>query len=147
VYERINFGTMIFYFLLFFIAGYLFYASFFAAIGATSGTESDGQQFVLPILIILSLALYAGYFTLMNPSSEYVALLHYLPFTSPIVVMVKLAQGYEPGHIYELWLSLFILCVSVILFISIAARLYKNGLLQFGHRLKLSLLIKWLKKT
>lgn len=147
VYERINFGTMIFYFLLFFIAGYLFYASFFASIGATAGTESDGQQFVVPILLILSLAIYAGYYVLMNPTGNYVSLFHYLPFTSPLVVMVKLAQGYEPGHIYELWLSFIILCVSVVIFISLAARLYKNGLLQFGHRLKLSLLIKWLKRS
>ncbi len=52
IYERVQFGTMITYFLLFFVAGYFFYGAFFAAIGATSGSESDGQQFVLPVIFL-----------------------------------------------------------------------------------------------
>lgn len=147
VYERINFGTMLTFFVLFFIGGYLFYGSFFAAIGSTAGTESDGQQFVLPILMILALSAYSGYYAVMNPEATISTVFHYLPFTSPVVVMVKLAQGYPPGHAYEMWLSLIILFVSAFIFISIAARLYKNGLLQFGHRLRLKHLIKWLKKS
>jgi len=147
VYERINFSTMITFFILFFMGGYLFYGSFFAAIGSTSGTESDGQQFVLPILLILSLAAYAGYYTIVNPESRLTAIFHYLPFTSPVVVLVKLAQGYEPGQAYQIWVSFIILFISSLIFISIAARLYKNGLLQFGHRLGMKHLFKWLKKT
>ena len=146
VYERVQFGTMTAYFLLFFVVGYLFYGAFFAAIGATSGSESDGQQFILPIIFILCFALYAGYFALENPESSLVTFFHYLPFTSPVVVMVKLSQGYAPGQGYQLFLSLFILLVSTIVVLLIAGRLYKNGILQYGHRIKLSLMWKWLKK-
>jgi ABC-2 type transport system permease protein len=146
VYERVQFGTMTAYFLLFFVVGYLFYGAFFAAIGATSGSESDGQQFILPIIFILCFALYAGYFALENPESSLVTFFHYLPFTSPVVVMVKLSQGYAPGQGYQLFLSLFILLVSAIFVLLIAGRLYKNGILQYGHRIKLSLMWKWLKK-
>jgi ABC-2 type transport system permease protein len=146
VYERVQFGTMTAYFLLFFVVGYLFYGAFFAAIGATSGSESDGQQFILPIIFILCFALYAGYFALENPESSLVTFFHYLPFTSPVVVMVKLSQGYAPGQGYQLFLSLFILLISSIFVLLIAGRLYKNGILQYGHRIKLSLMWKWLKK-
>ena len=146
VYERVQFGTMTAYFLLFFVVGYLFYGAFFAAIGATSGSESDGQQFILPIIFILCFALYAGYFALENPESSLVTFFHYLPFTSPVVVMVKLSQGYAPGQGYQLFLSLFILLISAIFVLLIAGRLYKNGILQYGHRIKLSLMWKWLKK-
>lgn len=147
VYERINFATMITFFILFFIGGYLFYGSFFAAIGSTAGTESDGQQFIVPILLILGLSAYAGYYTIMNPETDLATVFHYLPFTSPVVVMVKLAQGYEAGHAYEIWVAFIVLLISAFIFISVAARLYKNGLLQFGHRLQLKHLIKWLKKA
>lgn len=147
VYERIQFSTMIPFFILFFIGGYLFYGAFFAAIGSTAGTESDGQQFIVPILFILGLSAYAGYYTIINPESDLATFFHYLPFTSPVVVMVKLAQGYEVGHAYELWISFIALMISAFVFISIAARLYKNGLLQFGHRLQLKHLIKWLRKA
>ena len=147
VYERIQFGTMTTYFLLFFIVGYLFYGAFFAAIGATSGSESDGQQFVLPIIFLLCFALYAGYYSLQNPESTMATVFHYLPFTSPVVVMVKLAQGYEPGQVYQLYLSLIVLILSAIFILLIAGRLYKNGILQFGHRIKIGLLLRWLKKS
>jgi ABC-2 type transport system permease protein len=147
VYERVQFGTMTAFFLLFFIAGYMFYGAFFAAVGATSGSESDGQQFVLPIIFLLCFALYAGYYSLQNPDSSMAALFHYLPFTSPVVVMVKLALGYEPGQAYEIWMSLFVLVLSAIGTLMIAGRLYKNGILQFGHRVRLGMILRWLKKT
>lgn len=147
VYERVQIGTMTGFFLVFFITGYLFYGAFFAAIGATSGSESDGQQFVLPIIFLLCFALYAGYYSLQNPESSLAALFHYLPFTSPVVVMVKLAQGYGPGEAYQIYMSLIILLLSAIFVLMIAGRLYKNGILQFGHRIKLGMLLKWLKKT
>jgi hypothetical protein len=53
IYERIQFSNMLFYFLLFFVVAYLFYASFFVSLGALSGSESDGQQFVIPLVFIL----------------------------------------------------------------------------------------------
>jgi ABC-2 type transport system permease protein len=146
VYERIRFGIMTFYFILFFVVGYLFYGALFAAIGATSGSESDGQQFVLPLIFLLCFALYAGYYSLENPESGLASLFHYLPFTSPVVVMVKLSLGYAPGHAYEIWMSLIILMLSAAGVLVLAGRLYKNGILQFGHRLRFGLLIRWLKR-
>lgn len=145
VYERVNFSVMLTFFLLFFIGGYLFYGSFFAAIGSTAGTENDGQQFILPILLILVLSAYAGYYAVANPESELTSWLHYIPFTSPVVVMVKLTYGYDTGESYQIWLSLIILILSAMVCLSIASRLYRNGVLQFGHRLRLKHLVKWLK--
>lgn len=145
VYERVNFGVMLSFFILFFIGGYLFYGSFFAAIGSTAGTENDGQQFILPILLILALSAYAGYYAVTNPESELTAWLHYIPFTSPVVVMVKLTYGYAPGEAYQIWLSFIILVLSALFCLSIASRLYKNGVLQFGHRLRLKHIFRWLR--
>lgn len=135
------------FFIFFFVAGYFFYGAFFAAIGATSGTESDGQQFVLPLLILLGLSFYAGYFAMHNPDAPLTEILQYLPFTSPVVIMVKLAHGLNPGEAYIPYLALIVLVMSAIVFLSIAGRLYKNGLLQFGHQLRLKHLIKWLRKA
>lgn len=146
IYEEINFTLMTAYFILFFVVGYFFYGTFFATIGASSGSESDGQQFVLPLIFILCFALYSGYYTLMNPESWLSSLFHYLPFTSPVVVMVKLAQGYEQGHVYELYLSLFILILSSLAVLSLAGRIYSNGILQFGHRVGIRHFFRWIKK-
>jgi ABC-2 type transport system permease protein len=147
VFERLQFGNLLFFFSLFFIGGYLFYAAFFSAIGASSGSESDGQQFVIPIILVLGCSVFAGYYAILNPESQLAAWFHYLPFTSPVAVMVRLTQGYGPGEGYQIWLSLFILLASAFSMLIIAGRIYKNGILQFGHRLRLSLLFKWLKQS
>lgn len=147
VYERIQFSNMIGFFVLFFVTGYLFYGALFAAIGSTMGSESDGQQFVLPLIFVLCGALYSGYYVLNFPESTLATVFHYLPFSSPVVVMVKLAQGYEPGHAYELYLSFLLLLASAFAMLGIAGRLYKNGILQFGHRVRLKHIAKWLRKS
>ena len=143
VFDRINYTSMLTYFILFFIAGYLFYGTFFAALGAVSGSESDGQQFVIPLLFLLILALYGGYYAMQNPMAEMTMWFSFIPFTSPAVCMVKLSQGYPQGQGYLLIVSLFILLLSSAIVLLIATRLYKNGILQFGHRLGIKQLVKW----
>lgn len=146
VFSRIQYSNMLLYFFLFFTIGYLFYGAFFAALGAVTGSESDGQQFLLPLIALLLFALYAGYYALNNPDSSLTTFYHYFPFTAPVVVMVKLALGYPDGQGYTLYVSLIILLLSAFIVLAIAGRLYKNGLLQFGHSVRLRQIILWLKK-
>ena len=147
VFERLQFTNILSFFILFFVLGYLFYGALFAAVGATTGSESDGQQFVLPLIFLLCFALYAGYYALSYPESSLTNLFAYLPFTSPVVVMVKLTMGYGVGEAYQIYVSMIILLISAIVMLLIASRLYKNGILQFGHRVRLKHIFKWLRKT
>ncbi len=146
VFERIQFGVMLIYFVLFLIAGYLFYTAFFASLGAVMGSESDGQQFLIPLVLILCFTLYAGYFTLENPDSTLAQFYFFFPFTAPVVAMVKLAIGFADGESYQLFISLFVLIISGILVLFMAARLFKNGLLNFGHTIRMRTILQWLKK-
>lgn len=145
VFERIQYSSMLFYFLLFFISGYLFYGAFFAALGAVTGSESDGQQFLFPLIALLLFALYAGYFVMQHPDSSMATFYMYLPFTAPVVAMVKLSMGFEPGTSYQLFVSLASILLGAFLVLGLAARLYKNGLLQFGHSVRLRTILTWLK--
>ncbi|MCH2224193.1 MAG: ABC transporter permease [Crocinitomicaceae bacterium] len=148
IYKQVQYTNTISFFILFFIAGYLFYGAVFAALGATMGSESDGQQFVIPLIIVLCLALYAGYYVLNYPEGELTSLFHYMPFTAPVVVMVRLFQGYYvAGNVYEIYMTLLVLIASALGMLAIASRLYKNGILQFGHRLKIKHFFKWMKNT
>ncbi len=146
IFNRIHLVNITSFFIIFFMLGYLFYGAIFAAIGATTGSESDGQQFVLPLIFLLLFALYAGYHSIYYPDSSLTTVFHYLPFTSPVVVMVKLSIGYEAGEAYQIYLSMLILFLSALYVIIMASRLYKNGILQFGHRVRLHHIFKWLKK-
>lgn len=147
VYDRINYSVMIPIFLLFFAVGYLFYAAFFAAIGASSGSESDGQQFIIPLLALFGISIYAGYLAVEFPDSPLVNYMYYIPFTSPMVALVKLSQGFYDGQVYTLIISFMVLLVSSFVSIQIASRIYKNGILQFGHRLSIKHFFQWVKKN
>lgn len=147
IYERIQFGWMLAHFMIFFLTAYLFYGAFFSTIGAMSGTESDGQQFVIPVLVLLGFALYSGYLAIYVPDSPFIAWSQFVPFCSPVVGMVKLAQGYTPGTYYYLPLSWLVLVISTYLLLLLSGRIYKNGILQFGHRARWIFFLRWIKKS
>lgn len=146
IYNQIQYANMLVFFALFFVGGYLFYGSFFAMIGASMGSESDGQQFIIPLTLLLFAAILSGYYVVYYPSTTLSSCLGFIPFTSPMVMMIELSNGFEGGSIWQLVLSILILFASAGLMLIIAARIYKNGLLRFNHRLKLSMLLKWTKK-
>lgn len=147
VYNQIHFVNMLLFFLVFFVGAFLFYGAFFAAIGSAMGSESDGQQYIIPLNIILIIALVSGYQTIYYPDSLWASIAAFLPFTSPVSMMVNIGSGFSEGSIWELYLSIFILFVSAFLMLYVASRIYRNGILQFGHRLRVGLLFKWLKKS
>jgi len=146
IYNQIQYANMLIFFSLFFIGGYLFYGSFFAMVGSSMGSESDGQQFIIPLTLLLFASVLSGYYVVYFPSTTLSTWLGFIPFTSPMVMMVELSNGFEDGNIWQLFLSLIILFSSAFFMMIIAGRIYKNGILRFNHRLKLGMLIKWTKK-
>ena len=145
IFDRIQFAAILPYFFIFFVLGYLFYGAFFAALGAISGSESDGQQFLIPLIAILFFSVYAGYSVVIHPEAASSTVYSFLPFTAPIAMMVRLSQNLGPGEIIELYLSILIELISAIALLWVAARLYKNGLLQFGHSIRIRTIFTWLK--
>ena len=130
-------------FLLYFIGGYLLYASLFAAIGAAVDNQTDAQQFMMPITIILILALYVGMFTVPEDPNGTVALIFsYIPFTSPVVMMMRIPNGVP---IYEQIISIIILYFTFVLCIWFAAKIYRVGILMYGKKPSIKELIKWLR--
>lgn len=146
IYNQIQYGNMLLFFILFFIGGYLFYGSFYAMIGAAMGSESDGQQFVIPLTLLLFIAVFSGYYMIYYPSASLSNWLGFIPFTSPMAMMIGLSNGFDSGDSWKIFLSLIILLLSAYGMMIIAGRTYKNGVLRFNHRLKLSVLLKWMRK-
>jgi len=130
-------------FLLYFLGGYLLYASLFAAIGAAVDNQTDAQQFVMPLTIILILALYAGMLTVPeDPNGTVSILLSHIPFTSPVVMLMRIPYGVP---VYEQIISIIILYLTFVLCIWLAAKIYRVGILMYGKKPSYKELIKWLK--
>lgn len=139
--ESINFPLLLGAFLFYFLGGYLLYGALFAAIGAAVDGESDTQQFMLPITIPLILSFVVAQSILQNPESKVGFWFSMIPFTSPVVMMVRIPFGIAP---WELILSMACLVVGFILTTWLAGRIYRTGILMYGKKVSWRELGKWL---
>lgn len=137
----INFPLVIAAFLFYFVGGYFFYGSLFAAIGAASDNETDTQQFMLPITVPLVLALVLAQFVIKDPTSQLAFWMSMIPFTSPIGMMIRLPFGVPA---WELILSIILLVLGFIGTTWLAARIYRVGILMYGKKVNYKTLSKWL---
>ena len=129
-------------FIFYFIGGYLMYSSLFAAIGAAVDNEADTQQFILPITVPLILAFILIQPIIENPDGTLAFWMSIIPFTSPIIMMVRLPFGVE---LWELILSMSILILAFITSTYIASKIYRVGILMYGKKITYKELWKWMK--
>ncbi len=137
----INYGVMVFSFLFYFLAGYLLYGAMFAAIGAAVDNETDTQQFMMPVTVPLILAIVMAQFVLTNPDGPIAFWFSMIPFTSPVIMMIRIPFGVP---YWELALSMAILTLSFIAAVWMAGRIYRTGILMYGKKVSYSELWKWL---
>ncbi len=133
---------ILFAFLFFFLGGYLLYSALFAAVGSAVDNETETQQFMLPITIPLILALYIGFAVAKNPESSMAFWGSIIPFTSPIVMLVRIPFGVP---IWELLLSMFLLIGSFLFITWLAAKIYRTGILMYGKKISYQEIWKWLR--
>lgn len=137
-----NVWILCLYFILFFIGGYLIYASLFAAIGAIVNSHEDTQQYMMPITILILFAFYAGFYSAQNPDGPLAFWASLFPFTSPIVMMTRLPYDVP---LWQLLLSISLLVITVVLIIRFVAKIYRIGILMYGKKPTYKEIIKWLK--
>lgn len=141
--DKLPITNLVVMFLLFFIGGYLLYASLYAAIGAAVDNETDTQQFMMPILIPLMLGIYVGFFTVIdNPHGTVSQVFSYIPFTSPVVMLMRIPFGVP---IWQQIISVAILFATFLGTVWFAAKIYRVGILMYGKKPSYKELLKWLK--
>ena len=140
--NSIDFGTIIFSFIVFFICGYLLYATLFAAIGSLVDNNTDSQQFSLPVTVPLMIALFTAFYIVNDPESPLAVCLSMIPFTSPITMMVRIPFGVP---IWQIVLSITILVATFVFMTWFAAKIYRTGILMYGKKLSYKEIFKWIK--
>ena len=141
--KNLPIGQIIGLFFLFFLFGYLLYASLYAAVGSAVENEGDTQQLQLPLTIPLMLAYIIALYAFKAPDSSIAFWGSIIPFTSPIVMLARLPFG-VPG--WEIGLSLALLVVTFGVCAWISAKIYKVGILMFGKKSTWKDLWHWLKQ-
>ncbi len=129
-------------FLIYFILGYLLYASMFAAVGSAVENEGDAAQLQMPITIPLMIAYFIILIAYQNPDSGVVVWGSMIPFTSPIVMLARIPYGVP---MWQLVVSIALLLATFVGCAWLSAKIYKVGILMFGKKSTFKDLWKWLK--
>ncbi len=141
--SKVNFPLMIGLFLFYFLGGYLLYSAMMAAVGSAVDNDTDTQQFIVPITFPLILGYIASFILFSNPNSPIGFWLSIIPFTSPIVMLVRIP--FNNVEIWELALSMSLLVIAFIGMVWLAAKVYRTGILMYGKKPTLREMIKWIK--
>ena len=142
IVQSIDFGIIITCFLVFFILGYLLYATLYAASGSLVDNNTDSQQFTLPVTVPLLVAIITSFYIVHNPDSSLSVWLSMIPFTSPISMMVRIPFGVP---IWQIVVSVVLLAGTFVLMTWIAAKIYRTGILMYGKKLSYKEIFKWFK--
>lgn len=142
IIRQVNIPLVLVTFLFYFICGYLLYSSLLAAIGSAVDSETDTQQFMFPVTLPMIVAIVVAQMAVLNPSAPAVMWCSFIPFTSPIVMMVRVAMGSAPA--WQLLLSMALLIATFIGTTWLAGRIYRTGILMYGKKVSWKELGKWL---
>ena len=118
------------------------YGSLFAAVGAAVDSETDTQQFMLPITIPLILAFVFAQSIITNPDGQLAMWFSIIPFTSPLVMMVRLGFGVP---FWQIAISMILLIVTFLFTTYIASKIYRIGILSYGKKVSYKEMWKWIR--
>lgn len=135
-------ATILFSFVFYFLGGYMLYSSLLAAVGSAVDSEEDSQQLVFPVILPLILSIMLLFPIAKNPEGSLAFWTSMIPFTSPVIMLARIPYGIPW---WELALSMFILLVTIMGAIWIAAKIYRTGILMYGKKVNLKELLKWIR--
>ena len=139
---ELNFPLIIFVFIVFFLLGYIFYSSVYAAIGSAVDNETETQQFTLFAILPLTLGMYGSFSLMNNPDGPLGFWLSIIPFTSPVAMIARIPFGVPA---WQIALSIVLLLVTTIFMIFLAGKIYRVGILMYGNKATLKEIWKWIK--
>lgn len=141
--QNIDFTLIISMFVIYFILGYFLYASLFGAAGALLDNDTDNSQFTLPITIPMIFSIICLPMVFNNPTGSVAVWLSIIPFTSPVIMLVRVPFGIP---VWQLILSIVLLLVSIWLSVYFAAKIYRTGILMYGKNITWKEVFKWFRK-
>lgn len=138
-----NWGLIIPCFLFYFLGGYLFYASLFAAVGSVVNEDpQEAQSLMLPITMPIILSFIIMTTAVGKPDAPISVWGSIIPFSSPIVMMARIPSGNVPA--WQILVSMLSLIAGFILTTMLAAKIYRTGILLYGKKVNFREMGKWL---
>lgn len=147
--SEVNWSLIIPCFLFYFLGGYLFYAALFASVGSVINEDpQEAQSLMLPIMMPIVFGFIILSTSIENPDSPAAFWGSIIPFTSPIVMMGRIAKGVpEVVPWWQLFLSMAMLILGFIFTTWAAGKIYRTGILLYGKKGSWKEMIKWIRRS
>jgi ABC-2 type transport system permease protein len=131
------------FFVIFFLGGFYLYSALAAALGSAVSAEQEVQQFSFILISPLVVSVVLLPYVLGNPNSTGAVVLSLLPPFTPIIMYMRICAQMPP--LWQVWLSILLLGLTVWAMVWLAARIYRIGVLMYGKRATLPEMIRWLR--
>lgn len=142
--DAISFQPMIFvYFVIYFILGYFLFATLYAGVGAMVNNDQEAQQMSAPIVFLIIIPIMMIGFMVKSPDSTLAVTLSMIPFFSPILMFTRI--NLTTPSLLEIWGSIGLLVLFIILSIWLVAKIYRVGILMYGKKPNLPEIMKWIR--
>ena len=128
---------------LYFLFGFVFYASLLAAAGSMVNSEQDAQQAAMPVMYLLIGSWLFVNSVIVNPTGTIAKVLSWLPFSSPIIMPMRM--GLSPVGWPSVVGSLAVCALGCVFAVWLAARIYRVGMLMYGKKPSLAEVAKWVR--
>ena len=129
--------------MVFYLLGFLFYASLFAAVGAMVSNQEDAQQASMPVMVLLVCSVIFMQPMLLAPQGNFARLLSLFPSSAPILMPLRMSMVQVPW--YEVAGAIASVAVACAVAIWVSARIYRVGLLMYGKRPSVKELVRWVR--
>jgi ABC-2 type transport system permease protein len=118
-----------------FILGFAFYATLFAAAGSLVTRMEELQNVIVPINLTILVSFFISIGALQDPNGRLQVIASILPTSSALAMPVRIVLGAAPG--WQIVLSLMVLVGSTVLLVPFAARLYSGAVLRTRGRVRI----------
>lgn len=136
--------SIICYFFIYFILGFLFLSSLMAAIGSVCNSSKDSHNFTVLISLIIAVPMILSASVFEKPDSILVTFLSVFPLTAPVTMVYTMLLSAEVNHFYAI-LTIFLMIGYVVIGIYLSAKIFRVGILMYGKSPKINEVLRWLK--
>jgi ABC-2 type transport system permease protein len=146
--SSVNWPLVIVCFIFYFLGGFLFYASLFAAVGSAVNEDAqDAQSLTLPITLPIILGIIIMINSINDPISPLATWASIIPFFSPIVMMSRIPFGVpDTVPVWQLATSMVLLVAGFLFTTWLSAKIYRTGILLYGKKPTWKEMIKWVRR-
>jgi len=128
---KFTLGTLLLY-VVYYLLGYLLYATLMAAAGSLGTTQRESQQLgsIFALVATIPWLLISVIFT--NPTATIAVVLSYIPLTAPVMMILRLGFAQVPP--VQIAISLVLLIIGLGISLWAGAKVFRMGILMYGKR-------------